>query len=118
MAADCGGRGNLASVSDAIREVSGAPAEDGIWNFARPEETQRRLEQAGFSEVEVELHDEPEEFPDEPRFLEFLETIILGSHLLRLHPSERRDFVAAVAALVPNRQVDYARLTLKGRKPN
>ena len=116
LAADCGGRGNISNVSAAIQQVTGAPAETGIWNFAGAGETRRRLASAGFSDIEVQLHSEPVSFESRREFTRFLETVILGSHLVRMDPSERAAFVASVAMLLPERQVDYVRLTLTAVK--
>ena len=114
LAADCGGRGNLANVSSAIAKVMGEPAEEGIWNFAGPEETHQRLAEAGFSNIQVQLHGEPIRFPERPQLEAFLKTVILGSHLARLPASDHDHFVAAVADLMPEGRVDYIRLTLLG----
>ncbi len=114
LAADCGGRGNVAQVSAAIEKVSGVPAEAGIWNFADPQETHRLLEAAGFWNVDVQIHSEPASFEDDIQFERFLETVILGSHLARISEDERPAFVKAVAGLLPERQVDYVRLTMRG----
>lgn len=116
LAADCGGRGNISNVSAAIQQVTGVPAETGIWNFAGAGETRRRLASAGFSDIEVQLHSEPVSFESRREFTRFLETVILGSHLVRMDPSERAAFVASVAMLLPERQVDYVRLTLTAVK--
>ncbi|HVL50505.1 MAG TPA: class I SAM-dependent methyltransferase [Actinomycetota bacterium] len=116
LAADCGGRGNISNVGAAIQQVTGAPAETGIWNFAGAGETRRRLASAGFSDIEVQLHSEPVSFESRREFNRFLETVILGSHLVRMDSSERDAFVASVAMLLPERQVDYVRLTLTAVK--
>lgn len=116
LAADCGGPGNIAEVSSAIAAVSGKPAEAGIWNFAAPDETARRLERAGFSNVQVEIHSEPEKFRDEVNFKAFLRTVILGSHLVGMEVANRELFVDAVAERLPHRCIDYVRLTLRAIK--
>jgi trans-aconitate 2-methyltransferase len=112
--AQCGGAGNIASVVAAL-----PPAPDGWpgpWNFAGPDETRRRLEAAGFEDVQVWLQDEPTPFePGEP--LEtFLGTVILGAHLDRLPPDERPGYVRAVAARLPRPEVDYVRLNIVARR--
>jgi trans-aconitate 2-methyltransferase len=114
LVAQCGGAGNIASVVAAL-----PPAADGWagpWTFAGPEETRRRLERAGFEDVQVWLQDEPTPFePGEP--LEtFLATVILGAHLDRLPPAERPGFVRAVAAGLPRPEVDYVRLNIVARR--
>lgn len=114
LAADCGGRGNIANVSSAIAKVTGEPAEEGIWNFAGPEETHHQLINAGFSNIQVQLHGEPFQFPERRQLEAFLKTVILGSHLARIPAVDHDKFVAEVADLLPEGRVDYVRLTLFG----
>ena len=108
--AQCGGRGNIATVFRAI-SATGEPW-PGPWTLAGPDETKRRLEAGGFTDVETWLNDEPTPLePGEP-LREFLRTVILGAHLERL-PSDRRDaFVEAVAANLPKPEIDYVRLNI------
>lgn len=113
LAADCGGRGNVAQVSAAVEKVTGIPGEVGVWNFAGPEQTERRLSAAGFSEIDVQLHSEPAVFAGGNDFERYLETVVLGSHLAAMQPGERRDFVRAVAQQLPDRRIDYVRLTIR-----
>lgn len=110
LVAQCGGEGNIAAVRAAIAATG--ERWDGPWTLAGPEETQRRLEAAGFVDVETWLNDEPTPIePGEP-MREYLRTVILGSHLERL-PAARRDaFVAAVAARLPGPTIDYVRLNI------
>lgn len=116
LAADCGGKGNVAGVSAAISEVLGEPAESGVWNFADPDETAEKLAAAGFVDVEVKLHGEPAAFEDPATFRAFLETVILGTHLERIPGERRSEFVDEVAGRLPDRSIDYVRLTITGRK--
>jgi len=91
LVAQCGGAGNIAAIRRAIAEVSG---DDWTpWNFAAPEETERRLRAAGFSEARAWLYQRPVQ-PDEP--LAFLKTVILGEHLQRLPEAERDGFARSV----------------------
>jgi trans-aconitate 2-methyltransferase len=108
----CGGQGNIARVRDAIelaaRDVAPDLAGWSPWCFAGPEETERRLAQAGFSAIRCWL----QERPTHPEDVEaFVRTSILPAHLARL-PAERRDrFAAAVAARV-RPPLDYVRLNV------
>ena len=91
LVAQCGGAGNIAAIRRAIEEVSG---DDWMpWNFAGAQETEARLRAAGFAEARAWLYDRPVT-PDEP--LAFLETVILGEHLLRLPEAEREPFARSV----------------------
>lgn len=112
LVADFGGRGNVAQVSAAVEGITGVPAEQGTWNFAGAGETAGRLKAAGFSKVEVQLHSEPAFFEDPALFEQYLETVVLGSHLAGLPEVQRPAFVRAVAERLPERRVDYARLTV------
>jgi trans-aconitate 2-methyltransferase len=112
LAVDCGGRGNIARVSAAIERVSGIPAEEGIWNFSTAEQTRKRLDASGYKNVQVELHSEPFVLLDRSHLEQFLRTVILGSHLARIPAGEQPAFVAAVADLLPDGQIDYVRLTI------
>ncbi|HEU5317844.1 MAG TPA: methyltransferase domain-containing protein [Chloroflexota bacterium] len=114
LVAQCGGAGNIASVVAALPRA--ADGWRGPWNFARPEETRRRLEAAGFEDVRVWLHDEPTPLePGEP--LEtFLATVILGAHLDRLPQQEREAYVKGVAARLPKPEIDYVRLNMVARR--
>jgi trans-aconitate 2-methyltransferase len=108
----CGGEGNI----DRVREVIDAVARDvapelvgwSPWLFAGPRETERRLQEAGFSAARCWL----EERPTHPQDLDaFVRASILPAHLARL-PAERRDqFAAAVVARV-RAPLDYVRLNV------
>jgi trans-aconitate 2-methyltransferase len=115
--AQCGGRGNVASIVAVVEDVAarepfaatfaGWP---GPWNFAGPEETTQRLERAGFAVDRVWLNASPQR-PPETR--EFLRTVSLGSHLLRLAPERHDAFLDAVLeGLGPDPVHDYVRLNL------
>jgi trans-aconitate 2-methyltransferase len=116
LVAQCGGEGNVASVQAAIDRVA-EPALagwSGPWHFASPAATAARLERLGFSDVRTWPQVVRVE-PDDP--LEYLATVVLGSHLERL-PRERRDaFVAAVVAELPEPAIEYVRLNLLARRP-
>ncbi|MCW2985587.1 MAG: methyltransferase protein [Conexibacter sp.] len=115
--AQCGGRGNVANVVAAVREVSAREpyAEHfagwpGPWNYAAPEETTDRLERAGFAVERCWLEDSPQR-PAPLR--DFLRTVSLGSHLERLPAALHEGFVDAVAvAMGPDPVHDYVRLNI------
>jgi trans-aconitate 2-methyltransferase len=113
--AQCGGRGNIASVVAITEELGAEPAVGphlggwaGPWNYAAPEETTERLTRAGFAVERCWLHDAPVA-PEDPRA--FLATVVLGAHLDRLPPERRDPFVDAVLARLGEDPVlDYVRL--------
>ncbi|MEV5711762.1 class I SAM-dependent methyltransferase [Actinoallomurus sp. NPDC052274] len=111
---DCGGHGNVARVRAALAKVTGE--EPRTWNFAGAEETRRRLEAAGFTDVEVALVPDPARLEAGEQFESYLTTVVLGAQLDRLPAAEHRDFVRAVAAELPEPVVDYVRLEFSARR--
>ena len=114
LVAQCGGAGSIATVIAAL-----PPAEDGWmgpWTFADPEATRRRLEAAGFEEIQVWLQEEPTAIDAGEPLETFLATVILGAHLDRLPPEERDGFVKGVAARLPRAEIDYVRLNIVARR--
>ena len=86
LVAQCGGRGNIASVEAALREI-GADFE-GRKHFAGPDETAARLEAAGFTHVEAWVHEEPSPVPAED-LEHYLGTICLSDHVSGMARDER-----------------------------
>ena len=111
LVAQCGGSGNIASIRAILATI-----DDG-WlgpaHFETPEATRRRLEAAGFVDVETWLNPEPTPIePGEP--LEtYLATVVLGAHLERLAPADRSPFVHEVATRMPRSEIDYVRLNIR-----
>jgi trans-aconitate 2-methyltransferase len=114
LVAQCGGVGNIASVRRVLATI--ADGWPGAAHYETPLATVRRLDSAGFVDIECWLMDEPTRFePGEP--LEtFLRTVILGGHLERLPPDERDGFVRAVAEALPEPVIDYVRLNIAARR--
>jgi trans-aconitate 2-methyltransferase len=108
----CGGEGNIDRVREAIEAVALdlAPQLAGWspWVFAGPEQTERRLRQAGFSAVRCWLTERPTH-PDDVDA--FVRTSILPAHLARLPAAAREPFAAAVVARV-RLPLDYVRLNV------
>jgi trans-aconitate 2-methyltransferase len=115
--AQCGGAGNVESVHGAAAEAGRLDpfaahfaGWQGPWNFARPEDTERRLTAAGFGDVRCWLAERPVT-PEDPR--EFLRTIVLGAHLDRLPADQHDAFLDAVLARLGERPtIDYVRLNI------
>jgi trans-aconitate 2-methyltransferase len=124
LIAQCGGAGNLTGfhgeglASVAARESYAPYFADwaGPWNFATPQDTERRLMEAGFTSVACSLQDRPVR-PEEP--LAFISTVCLGHHLERLPEELRRPFAEAVleAAGGEDLEVDYVRLNISAVRP-
>lgn len=117
LVAQCGGAGNIASVHAAARQAGDEPrfrpyfeGWRGPWNFATPEDTERRLAAAGFGAAHCWLAERPVK-PDDPR--EYLRTINLGAHLERLPDDLHYPFVDSVLAILGEHPVlDYVRLNI------
>jgi trans-aconitate 2-methyltransferase len=108
----CGGKGNIAGVREVIEAVArdAAPQLAGWspWEFAGPEETERRLREAGFTAIRCWL----QQRPTHPEDLDaFVRTSILAAHLARLPPERRERFASAVVAKV-RLPLDYVRLNV------
>ena len=84
LVVQCGGEGNIATVVAALRTLG--RFEPSPWLFATPADTRRRLEGAGFTDVDAWLHEEPTPFDDDQALETFLATVVLRSHLDRLPP--------------------------------
>ena len=117
LVAQCGGEGNIDSLRARARTVcEREPYAEHFagwqnpWNYAGPEETRRRLLEAGFTAAECWLQPAPRE-PEEPR--EFLATIVLGPHVQRLPADLREAFMDEVLAELGSPViVDYIRLNI------
>jgi trans-aconitate 2-methyltransferase len=78
--------------------------------------TVRRLDAAGFVDIDCWLTDEPTRFePGEP-FETFLRTVVLGPHLDRLPSEQQAAFVHDVASRMPEPLIDYVRLNIVARR--
>jgi trans-aconitate 2-methyltransferase len=121
LVAQCGGHGNIAAVHAAARATMATPRYAshfegwrGPWNFATPEDTERRLRAAGFAEARAWLMDRPVT-PDDPHA--YLTEINLGAHLGRLPDDLRGPFVDDVIERLGGAPVtiDYVRLNIDAR---
>jgi trans-aconitate 2-methyltransferase len=120
LVAQCGGAGNVAEVKQAGFDVAGRPPFarhfDGWaadWNFATPEDTERRLRAAGFTDVWCWLT-RVDVDPGDPAG--YLSAICLGSFLARLPEELREPFVADALERLPDPlEIHYVRLNMLGR---
>lgn len=115
----CGGQGNIDRVRQVIETVAGDSAPELVgwspWVFAGPDETQRRLREAGFTAIRCWLEERPT-IPED--LAAFVPTSILAAHLARLPEERREQFAAAVVAGV-SLPLDYVRLNASAvRRPN
>lgn len=112
LEAQCGGKGNIARVREAIEAAAAeaAPELEGWspWTFAAPEETEERLRDAGFEQIRCWRSEKPTEPGD---VAAFVRTSILPAHLERLPPERRDAFADAVVARI-ELPLDYVRLNV------
>jgi trans-aconitate 2-methyltransferase len=114
LVAQCGGAGNIASVQRVLATIGDGWL--GNVHFETPLATARRLDAAGYVDIECWLTDEPWRFePGEP-FETYLRTVVLGDHLARIPPAEHEAFVGRVAAALPDAVIDYVRLNIVARR--
>ncbi len=100
LVAQCGGKGNIDAFRRLADEVAAEPPYDehmegfaGPWNYASPEDSERRLRAAGFEQVRCWLQPWPVEPPDP---LEYARTVCLGNHLEALPAELRAPFAEEV----------------------
>jgi trans-aconitate 2-methyltransferase len=118
LVAQCGGEGNIDVLRGHAREVLGREpyAEHFVgwqppWNYAGPQQTERRLLAAGFSGARCWLAPAPQQ-PEHAR--EFLSTIVLGPHVQQLPQQLREAFMDDVLAMLGEPVVvDYVRLNIQ-----
>ena len=121
LVAQCGGRGNIAQLREVAHALTRTPpfaahfdVPPAPWNYAGPEETERRLRAAGFTEARCWLEPWPVA-PPEP--IEYLRTVCLGPYLELLPDELREPFAEAVAARLPWPLVlEYVRLNITARR--
>jgi trans-aconitate 2-methyltransferase len=116
LVAQCGGAGNIANVQRILATIGDGWL--GDVHFETAEATTKRLEAAGFVEIECWLSDEPTKLEPGGPFEAYLRTVVLGSHVARLPGDERDAFVRAVASRIPNAAIDYVRLNILARRPD
>jgi len=122
LVAQCGGEGNVASVSAAISEVGSRapfaefrPDLERAWTFRSADDAAHSLEAAGFVDVRCWLEPKPVT-PAEPH--PYLATAVLPLHLERLPEGLRDAFVDEVMARMPQPvTLDYVRLNIAARRP-
>lgn len=114
LVAQCGGSGNIANIVRALASIGDGWL--GTVHFEGALATTRRLDAAGYVDIECWLSDEPTRFePGEP-FETYLRTVVLGAHLERLPPAEHDAFVHEVATRAGEPVIDYVRLNIVARR--
>jgi trans-aconitate 2-methyltransferase len=107
-----GGEGNIAGVYKVIDEVARDLAPELVgWSpclYAGTQETERRLQEAGFTEMRCWLEERPT-FPQDVNA--FVRTSILPAHLERL-PQERRERFATEVVTSVRMPLDFVRINV------
>jgi trans-aconitate 2-methyltransferase len=128
LRAQCGGEGNLALLKARedrlMREPRFAPFFDD-WvepaYYADVETTRRRLEMAGFVDIDVWMERAPTSFAGADEYRQFIGHVCVRDHLARLPREERERFLydLTVAAIedTPPLTLDYCRLNIAARRP-
>jgi trans-aconitate 2-methyltransferase len=114
LVAQCGGAGNIASVLAVLARIGDGWLGDK--HFPTPLATTRRLDAAGYVDIECWLTDEPTRFERGEQLETFLRTVILGAHLERLPADARDGFVHEVAEALDEPVIDYVRLNILARR--
>jgi trans-aconitate 2-methyltransferase len=113
LVAQCGADGNIARLIEAVRATG--QERTGSWYYATPEDTRRRLEASGFTEIDVWTHPEPT--PIDPAELEtYLETVCLRTVVAPMTAEERKAFLGAVIVELGEPVIDYLRLNIVARR--
>jgi trans-aconitate 2-methyltransferase len=120
--AQCGGRGNIDSFRVLADEVAATDEFKRYfadwqrpWNYAGAEETEERLQRAGFTDVSCWLEPRPVT-PDDPRA--FVQTVCLVRHLDPLPEELRAPFIDRVLEQAGDPLVlEYVRLNMTARRP-
>jgi trans-aconitate 2-methyltransferase len=114
LVAQFGGIGNVASIMKVLATIGDGWL--GPAHFEPPMATVRRLDAAGFVDIECWLKDEPTWFEAGEPFESFLRTVVLGPHLERLPPAGQATFAHEVASRLPEPLIDYVRLNIVARR--
>ncbi len=129
LIAQFGGEGNLARLKSRTRELCDVEPfakymkefSDGA-HYETEAATRRRMEAAGFVEVETGRHPEPVHFPDAASMRMFVSKVNLHRYLAALPDELSEQFAAKIVEMAaeddPPYTLDYMRLTIRGKKPN
>jgi trans-aconitate 2-methyltransferase len=118
LAAQCGGEGNVANWVEAVKRASEREPfaryltdRPEPWHYATVDETEARLERAGFADVRCWLEERIVE-PKDPR--EYVAVVGLAAHHEQLPPELREPFTDAVDEELPKPLVlRYVRLNIE-----
>jgi trans-aconitate 2-methyltransferase len=124
LVAQCGAAGNLARLRSRTAAMRAGPdraqAFRGFsepWHYATPDETRRRLERAGFAQIETWTEPAPTTFDAPAAFAEFVSKVVLRDELTRLADDDARraylnELVGVAGGDTPPFTLDYVRLNI------
>ncbi len=123
LVAQCGGRGNVSEVVEALRVVNAQEPFAEVfgefappWNFAGPEETEIRLVEAGYEDVECWL-EERIAHPEDPRA--FFEASFLAPARERLDETQLTEYRDRLLdELGQPTSFNYVRLNMTAKRKN
>ncbi|MGE5113718.1 MAG: class I SAM-dependent methyltransferase [Acidobacteriaceae bacterium] len=128
LIAQFGGEGNLAKFKGRTRELCNVEPfakymrefADGA-HYESEAATRRRMEAAGFAEIEAGRHPEPVHFSDPESIKTFVSKVNLHRYLAALPDELSEQFAEKVVEMAakddPPYTLDYMRLTVRGMKP-
>ncbi len=114
LVAQCGGVGNIASIQRVLATIGDGWL--GAVHFETVLATTRRLDAAGFVDIECWLTDEPTRFDSGEPFATYLRSVVLGGHLERLPAADHDAFIDSVVAGLGESVIDYVRLNIVARR--
>ena len=114
LAAQCGGSGNLASVTEVLRALGEDPF--ATKTFPTVQETEQRLRRSGFEDISCWLRTEPTPFDSQQELETYLATVVLGDQLEGLSSTEAGALVRGVVDGLPSLKLDYVRLNIRARR--
>jgi trans-aconitate methyltransferase len=129
LVAQCGGTGNLERLHARAHALITSPELAPLFNawrdarnYADADTTRRRLEQAGFVEIETNIEPSPVTFPSEEAFAAFASTVVLRPILAKIADERlRTSFLERMTKLAssdsPAFELDYHRLNIRARRP-
>ena len=123
LVAQCGGKGNVSEVVEALRIVGAQEPFAGVfgdfeepWNFAGPEETEIRLFEAGYGEIDCWL-EERIAHPEDPRG--FFEASFLAPAREMLEPGLFTEYTdRLLAEMGQPTSFNYVRLNMTAKRKN
>jgi trans-aconitate 2-methyltransferase len=128
LVAQCGGAGNLRQLYGRARLLMANPRYAPYYvgwtdpvRFEGIEATERRLQAAGFTDIDVTLVPAPTRFDAPEKFAEFIASVCLRHELARLPPDRRDPFVDELTVMAAGDEapltLDYWRLNMAARTP-